>query len=59
MNRIIIVITLTTLALSSMALSNNKTNNNMERATFGAGCFWCTEAIFERVKGVETVTSGY
>ena len=31
----------------------------MERATFGAGCFWCVEAIFDRVKGVEKVTSGY
>ena len=28
-------------------------------ATFGAGCFWCTEAVFERVKGVEKVVSGY
>jgi peptide-methionine (S)-S-oxide reductase len=30
-----------------------------ELATFGSGCFWCTEAIFLRVKGVEKVTSGY
>ncbi|MCF8309703.1 MAG: peptide-methionine (S)-S-oxide reductase MsrA [Bacteroidales bacterium] len=59
MYRIIIVIALTALTLSGVALSNNKTKSNMERATFGAGCFWCTEAIFERVKGVETVTSGY
>jgi len=28
-------------------------------ATFGSGCFWCTEAIFERVKGVVKVVSGY
>jgi peptide-methionine (S)-S-oxide reductase len=28
-------------------------------ATFASGCFWCTEAIFERVKGVERVISGY
>lgn len=28
-------------------------------ATFGSGCFWCTEAVFEPVKGVTKVTSGY
>jgi len=28
-------------------------------ATFGSGCFWCTEAIFERLEGVEKVVSGY
>lgn len=31
----------------------------MEIATVGGGCFWCTEAVFEEVKGVEKVTSGY
>lgn len=30
-----------------------------ELATFGTGCFWCTEAIFQRVKGVVRVESGY
>ncbi len=33
--------------------------NNLELATFAGGCFWCTEAIFKRVKGVTKVTSGY
>lgn len=31
----------------------------LQTATFGSGCFWCTEAIFERVKGVVKVESGY
>lgn len=30
-----------------------------ELATFGAGCFWCTEAIFIALKGVSSVVSGY
>lgn len=37
----------------------NEQNKNFETATFGSGCFWCTEAIFERVNGVSSVVSGY
>ncbi|HEY8784086.1 MAG TPA: peptide-methionine (S)-S-oxide reductase MsrA [Mucilaginibacter sp.] len=32
---------------------------NIQKITFGNGCFWCTEAVFKSVKGVKTVTSGY
>ena len=31
----------------------------LELTTFGGGCFWCTEAVFQEVKGVEKIVSGY
>ena len=35
------------------------TIKKLQLATFGGGCFWCTEAVFQEVKGVEKVVSGY
>ena len=32
---------------------------NMDTATFGNGCFWCTEAVFQNLKGVYSAVSGY
>jgi methionine-S-sulfoxide reductase len=37
----------------------NMTANSSEVITLGGGCFWCTEAIFQEVRGVEKVESGY
>ncbi len=34
-------------------------SNNLETATLGAGCFWCVEAVFDDLKGVTDVVSGY
>jgi len=34
-------------------------SERVQYATFAGGCFWCTEAIFKRLKGVQSVESGY
>lgn len=40
-------------------LAMTTSSAKLDTATFGTGCFWCTEAIFQELKGVEKVTSGY
>lgn len=40
-------------------LDSIQPNNNMDTATFGAGCFWCVEAQFQLLDGVQSVSSGF
>ena len=39
--------------------SDNDNNMTMQIATLANGCFWCSEAIFKRLKGVKSVLPGY
>jgi peptide-methionine (S)-S-oxide reductase len=64
MHKYLIIIILVFLGCRSVekpvkAEAANLDGKNLEIATFGSGCFWCTEAIFVRLKGVYSVVSGY
>lgn len=71
MLKVLLISIVSFMGLSSCAQKDNKsklkkenkvmTNSTatLDTATFGTGCFWCTEAIFQQLEGVEKVTSGY
>lgn len=56
---ILLLIGLTTSYAQQTKSTPSNMTNKLAIATFGGGCFWCTEAVFQRVKGVEKVVSGY
>ena len=43
----------------SIGFAKGEHMDQTEKATFGAGCFWCVEAVFERLEGVQSVVAGY
>jgi peptide-methionine (S)-S-oxide reductase len=56
---IVLVFATTNIDAQSILTKNSKMSDKLEIATLANGCFWCTEAIFQRLNGVEKVTSGY
>ncbi len=61
MKNIHLIILLCFNSYTLVAQTTNKKimNDEMQVATLGSGCFWCTEAFFLKLKGVESVESGY
>jgi peptide-methionine (S)-S-oxide reductase len=48
-----------TLSTALAQTQNMNSTNKTDTATFGGGCYWCTEAIFQMLPGVKSVTSGF
>jgi peptide-methionine (S)-S-oxide reductase len=57
--KLIVLFLIIFLAKNNQAQNTMSLNNEIDTATFGSGCFWCSEAIFDRVEGVVSVIPGY
>src|ERR1700685_4532014 len=48
----------TSISMNAQPVTTNA-SAKLQTATFGGGCFWCAEAVFQRIPGVKSVTSGF
>jgi peptide-methionine (S)-S-oxide reductase len=55
----VLIVTAVLLGGGAPARAQTMNTNSTEAAFLGGGCFWCMEAVFERIPGVKSVTSGY
>jgi peptide-methionine (S)-S-oxide reductase len=60
MKSIYLILLMTTCSLFAQKNSKNETKqNNLETITIGGGCYWCVEAVYENLMGVQLVVSGF
>lgn len=59
MKRLLILLVILFTQIYSIQTYAMNSSEKMDTITLGAGCFWCTEAVFQQIKGVVSVTSGF